>query len=89
MVHKRVHLKAPQSLSGLLKFGDSGRTMKLQELKVNSKFGSRAFSHVAPKLWNCIPLSIRSVFKTDDFKKKLKSYLMLNAESLNEKFKIR
>ena len=89
MVHKCVHLKAPQSLSGLLKFGDSGRTMKLQELKVNSKFGARAFSRVGPKLWNCLPLQIRSEYDTDVFKKSLKSYLMLNTETLNVKFKTR
>ena len=89
MVHKCIHLRAPQSLSGLLKFGDSGRTMKLCESKVNSKFGSRAFSHVGPKLWNLLPQVIRCQYKTDVFKKILKSYLMVNAENFHARFNAR
>jgi hypothetical protein len=87
MVHKCVQLKAPQSVSGLLKFGDSGRTMKLQELRVNTKFGTRAFSHVGPKLWNCLPLHIRMEHDTDTFKKSLKTHLLIDAELLHSKFK--
>jgi hypothetical protein len=87
MVHKCIQLKAPQSLSGLLKFGDSGRTMKLQELRVQTKFGTRAFSHVGPKLWNCLPLQIRSEHDTEAFKKSLKSHLLIDAETLHAKFK--
>ena len=86
MVHKCIQLKAPQSLSGLLRFGDSGRTMKLQELRVSTKLGSRAFSHVGPKLWNCLPAHIRNEHDTDIFKKILKSYLLINASTLQARF---
>ena len=87
MVHKCVQLKAPQSVSGLIKFGDSGRTMKLLELRVNTKFGTRAFSHVGPKLWNCLPPDIRKEHDTAIFKKSLKTYLLFNAETLHVKLK--
>ncbi|KAF7652012.1 hypothetical protein LDENG_00102600 [Lucifuga dentata] len=37
--------------------------------------GDCAFQVVAPKLWNSLPLDIRTVDTVDAFKKKLKTYL--------------
>ena len=38
-------------------------------------YGDRAFSVVAPRLWNQLPLELRSVTSADQFKTQLKTYL--------------
>ena len=38
-------------------------------------YGDRAFSVVAPKLWNRLPPELRSVTSVDQFKAHLKTYL--------------
>lgn len=81
IVHKCLNHKAPDSLSALLTFGDSDRTKKLHETKSKSKYGDRAFSHAGPKVWNRLPMSIRTEEDTVKFKKMLKSFLMLNGHT--------
>jgi len=39
--------------------------------------GDRSFTHAAPKLWNTLPLAIRSVNTVTDFKAKLKHICFL------------
>jgi len=41
--------------------------------------GDRSFTYAAPKLWNALPLAIRSVNTVTDFKGKLKRYLFSKA----------
>ena len=41
--------------------------------------GYRSFTYAAPKLWNTLPLAIRSVNPVNDFKGKLKTYLFSKA----------
>ncbi|KAF7654290.1 hypothetical protein LDENG_00071890, partial [Lucifuga dentata] len=41
--------------------------------------GDCVFQVVAPKLWNSVPLEIRTVDTVDAFKKKLKTYLFRSA----------
>lgn len=38
-------------------------------------YGDRAFSICAPRLWNSLPLSVRTSVSTDVFKKRLKAHL--------------
>ena len=45
----------------------------LQEVRTKTKFGDRAFSVAAPKLWNNLPLEIRNITKIDIFKNNLKT----------------
>ena len=85
MVHKCLHLRAPQTLSSLLIYCESDRTMKLRESKVKTRFGTRAFSHAAPKLWNLLPQDIHNQHKTDVFKKMLKSYLLVNGDNFHSR----
>lgn len=79
-VHKCINHKAPESLCELIAYGESDRTKKLQETKTKSKYGDRAFSHAGPKVWNLLPMHIRVHENTTTFKKKLKSFLMLNGQ---------
>ena len=80
IVHNCLHQKAPNEVISMLQYSDSERTMNLRESEYSNKYGVRAFSHVAPKLWNLLPRNIRDVHETDDFKKALKSFLMIRGE---------
>ena len=40
-----------------------------------TRYGDRAFSSIAPKLWNNIPTEIRDAPSVDSFKSRLKTYL--------------
>ena len=48
----------------------------------NLNIGRRAFRFYAPRLWNVLPMSIRSVTTIDDYKKKLKTYLWQSYDEL-------
>ena len=63
--------------------------MKLRETRVNNRFGVRAFSHAAPKIWNLLPKELRGEPRTVVFKKQLKSYLMTDGAELHEKLKLK
>ena len=41
--------------------------------------GDRSFMAAAPRLWNCLPISIRSAGTKSDFKQKLKTFLFRKA----------
>ena len=80
IVHNCLHDNAPNETIAMLQYAESSRTMNLRETEYANKYGARAFSHVAPKLWNLLPLDIRNVHETVDFKKALKSFLMVRGE---------
>ena len=88
MVHNSLLFRSPASVRKLVPYADSERTMKLKETRVNNRFGVRAFSHAAPKIWNLLPPDLRSESKTDTFKKLLKSYLMTNGDELQRRIKM-
>ena len=48
----------------------------------NLNIGRRAFCFYAPRLWNVLPMSIRSVTTIDDYKNKLKTYLWQSFDEL-------
>ena len=80
IVHNCLHHTAPKEIVSMLQYGDSARTLKLQETSYENKYGSRAFSHVAPKLWNLLPKKIRNLSETDEFKTSLKSFLLIRGD---------
>ena len=80
IVHNCLLGNAPVEIREIIQYGDSSRTMNLQETRFHNKYGCRAFSHVGPKLWNLLPKEIRDVVDTDKFKTALKSFLMLRGE---------
>ena len=51
----------------------------LIEPKSKHSWGDRSFVVAAPRLWNELPLSIRTSPSLEVFKKNLKTYLMLQA----------
>ena len=81
LVHKCVQGIAPESLREKIELSPTyKRTCNLVEKKFETEYGKRAFSRAGPKLWNNLPLSIRMVKDTTEFKKLLKTYLMTDAE---------
>ena len=79
-MHNCLHDNAPTETIAMLQYADSDRTMNLRETRCLNKYGVRAFSHVGPKLWNLLPIHIREESDTDEFKKALKSFLMVRGE---------
>ncbi len=82
-VYKSLHGLAPGYLSVLvlphnptqsLRSGDLG-LLSVCRTKLKHR-GDRAFARVGPKLWNSLPLSIRTVPSLSMFKSKLKSYFL-------------
>ena len=80
ITHNCLNHDAPKEISSMFHYGESTRTLKLQETSYDNKYGRRAFSHIAPKLWNLLPKSIRVVIDTERFKTALKSFLMIRGE---------
>ena len=52
----------------------------------NETFASRSLSVAGPKLWNQLPIDIRSDLNTESFKTKLKTYLFQAAFNMGSDF---
>ena len=61
--------------------------MKLVQPTFKGSYGSRSFGRVAPKLWNLLPLKIRSETDVDEFKKSLKTFLFDGFHEFEQKIK--
>ena len=85
IIHKCLMKNAPEEVMALLSYGDSTRTGHLVETRCFSKYGERAFSHYGPKIWNLLPKDMRLELNTNDFKKKLKTYLFVSGEDLSQR----
>ena len=82
LVFKCLHNSGPEYLQSLLDFHRPGRQLRSANGLLLSRrrsrlvtFGDRAFSCVAPKLWNQLPSFIRESGSTPVFKKNLKTLL--------------
>ena len=51
------------------------RIQALQIPRIKHSWGERAFSHVGPKIWNSLPMSLRNASSLNEFKSNLKSFL--------------
>jgi hypothetical protein len=80
-VHKCLYGNAPDDLMALLQPTDTFiRTGKLKSVnKPESLIGCKAFSVVAPKVWNSLSLQLRQETMLVNFKKLLKTYLFKNS----------
>ena len=84
LVHNCLQNNGPNELRGMLCYSDSVRTMDLKEPRIHLKYGKRAFSHAGPKLWNLLPMEIKTEHNTERFKKRLKSFLLIDGGAYNE-----
>ena len=87
LVHKCLHGAAPKCLKEMLTFTGSKRTMKLRQPTHKGTLGSRCFSRVAPKLWNLLPLKLRTETDVVLFKKDLKTFLFDGFYEFEQKIK--
>ena len=73
LTHKSLYGKAPPYLTELLEWYTPGRHLRssdsflLAQNKSINSFGDRSFMCAAPKLWNRLPLHIRSLCDTGKF----------------------
>ena len=81
-VFKALNEQAPSYISDLLTPYSTARSLRSSNLgllavprpKLKSR-GDRAFAVAAPRLWNSLPLSVRSAPSIDSFKSRLKTHL--------------
>ncbi len=79
--YKALHNSAPDYICDLIKPYTASRSLRSSDQlflsvprsRCKTK-GDRAFSVVAPKLWNSLPLNIRASPSLDAFKSSLKTY---------------
>ena len=86
LTYKSLHGQSPEYLSDLIIPYVPARSLRSasQNLLVVKRgktkaYGDRAFSCVAPLLWNSLPNSLRSQSNVNVFKTQLKTYLFKNA----------
>ena len=86
LTYKCLHNLASPYLSQMLSFHDVGRSLRSTSQQLLSiphcrtkRYGDRAFSCIAPRLWNGLPLLLRSRASLVLFKKDLKTFLFRKA----------
>ena len=62
-----------------------GDYLLLEPKKVNTKYGRRTFEYGGTRLWNALPLSMRTLNSVDEFKKQLKTLLFRDTEGLKRR----
>ena len=75
LVYKCLNGMGPDYLCSMFKFANFNHFIYLIEPRVMSHYGERCFQRVGPKLWNELPLEIKSSTTIDSFKACLKTYL--------------
>ena len=76
-VFKFFQNSLPIYLMDSLQVSERGEVM-LKVPRTSTPYGDRAFSSCAPKLWNALPLYIRSSNSINYFRKQLKHHLFEN-----------
>ena len=75
IAYKCVNNKAPTELiDKIVRYKDLD-TLTLSCVQFKSKAGRRCFSYIAPRLWNEIPLQVKTITDIEKFKKQLKGYI--------------
>lgn len=89
ITHKCLQGKAPEYLSSRLQKYVPKRTLRSSQLDLlvepqatHKSYGERAFSVVAPRLWNKLPHHLRACDSLNEFKTKLKTHLFRKAFDL-------
>ena len=86
LTFKALHGSAPPYVQNLLQLRtvrpglrSSGSLLLSIPRARLASYGDRAFSNVAPRLWNCLPLEIRDTDNITSFTQQLKTHLFLLA----------
>ena len=79
-VYKCCNEMAPNQIHTLISIRNP-QNLTLNYVFMNTTFGRRSFSYVAPKLWNHLPENIRLSPSLSNFKTKLKTFLFNNYDN--------
>ena len=85
LAYKGLNGNAPGYITDMLQVYQPGRALRSQNHKLLSiprsrtQYGDRAFSVAAPRVWNSLPVWLRSTPNESTFRKKLKTYLFCSA----------
>ena len=85
LTFKILTLNQPSYLSSLVKFNIAPRSLRSSDQhllylpRTRTVTGGRAFSSAAPKVWNSLPISIRSSPSISSYKQQLKSFYFSSA----------
>ena len=90
LVYKAINVMVPLYITELLSYRTCSRSLRSTDQKLLAlpksrlkTYGDRAFSVAAPKLWNELPLDLRSLDTINLFKKHLKTDLFKKAIMFN------
>ena len=83
LVYKCLNGMGPDYLSSMLKFANFNHFIHLTEPRVHTSYGERSFQKIGPKLWNMLPLDIKTCLSLDSFKCSLKTHLFTVAFNLD------
>ena len=77
LVHKCVIRKCSNNLTIKYKSHNCRPEdfLMLETNKVQTKYGTRTFDYASARVWNALPLHLRTVENTDIFKKEIKTLL--------------
>ena len=74
LVYRTLHTLAPSYLQNTINVYNPSRNIRsstsqaLQIPQIKHSWGERAFSHVGPKIWNSLPMSLRNASSLNEFK---------------------
>ena len=80
LVYKSLHGLAPLYLQELFHYVSHGDSFRLSVPSSRTKYGSRAFSIIGPKIYNYLPNYIKNSETIQIFKQNLKTYLFRKNE---------
>jgi len=84
LTHTSLVTGQPEHLSVLLSNYPPSRQLRSSDRQLlsqpadNTVFTSRAFSSTAPRIWNSLPITVRSAPSSDTFRRHLKTHLFSN-----------
>ena len=88
LAYKAVNGQAPQYLQDMFRFCHHGHSVKLITPFSLTKYGSRSFSVIGPKIFNNLPLHVTSNISIEGFKCSLKTFLFnLTDEDLEKLYR--
>ena len=85
IIFKSIHEDAPVPIFEMIDLRDDN-SLKLKDTGFHPKtcLGNRAFTFYAPRIWNALPLQIRSSASVETFKKSLKTFLFTDFEEYKQ-----
>ena len=69
----------PVYLTSMFKFANFTHNIQLIESRILSQYSERSFQKAGPKMWNELPLDIKTCNSLESFKVALKTYLFTKA----------